>query len=684
MSLNADTVGQGRDGPKPVAILHLEDSPLDAELVDSRLRRGGLHYSIERAVTREDFVAALERGRFDLILSDYNLPQFDGYAALAIAQERWPDVPFIFVSGVLGEEVAIETLKGGAVDYVLKQRIDRLVPAVRRALAEAAERVARRDAEQRLRDSEERFRSLVSVITDIPWTTNADGQFVTEQPAWTTYTGQSWEQLCGYGWLDAVHPDDRDRLFTSWQQACTGRTLYEAQGRLCHAPSQQYRHFFVRATPVFDSDGHVREWVGSCTDIHDRKQAEHERERLLENERTARAEAERANGIKDDFLATVSHELRTPLNAILGWSQIIAREGLDVEDAQEGLDAINRNARAQSQIIDELLDMSRIMSGKVQLNARPVELLTIVEEAVQSVTPSADVRQIRLVKTLTADGSPIVGDADRLRQVVWNLLGNAIKFTPRGGRIDVSLQRTDSHLQLRISDTGEGISPQLLPHIFDRFRQGDGSTTRRYGGLGLGLSIVKQLVELHGGSVEANSKGAGKGATFIVRLPLSPASVRDSSVPVRHVATSPAPAGAPECDAVRLSGIKILIVDDEADARKLIERMLSHCEASVVSAATVADALEMIAAERPHMLVSDIGMPREDGYDLIRKVRRLPSDAGGQMPAIALTAFARGEDRQKALKAGYQMHLTKPVDRTKLLAAIARLCDQVPSDARGG
>jgi signal transduction histidine kinase/ActR/RegA family two-component response regulator len=424
----------------------------------------------------------------------------------------------------------------------------------------------------------------------------------------------------------------------------------------------------LSVSPVKDSTGRVIGVSKIARDITSFKRVEQQREQLLEAERAARAEAERISLMKDEFLATLSHELRTPLNAILGWSQLLAFGDADEDDLRQGLDAIERNARAQTKLIEDLLDMSRIISGKIRLDVQLMEVPPALEAAVDSVRPSAEVKGIELRTILDPRAGPVTGDPTRLQQIVWNLLTNAIKFTPKGGKVDVILERVNSHLEITVRDSGAGIKPEFLPQVFERFRQGDSSTTRSHGGLGLGLSIVKNLVELHGGGVRVKSAGEGQGATFIVSLPLAP--IRDKERGV-HPATARAHGVNP--DRLQLEGVKVLVVDDEADARQLIKRVLSQCNALVMTADGAAEGLEMLRSERPDILVSDIGMPQMDGYDFMRQVRSLPVQEGGRTPAIALTAFARSEDRTRAMLAGYQVHIAKPIEPQELLATVGSL-----------
>jgi len=394
-----------------------------------------------------------------------------------------------------------------------------------------------------------------------------------------------------------------------------------------------------------------------------------EREHLLQSEQAARSEAERASRMKDEFLATLSHELRTPLNAVLGWTQVLrASQGLPTE-AANGLIVIERNARSQAQIIEDLLDMSSIISGKVRLDVQRVDLNSIVEATVETVRPAAQAKEIRLAAVLDPIAGPVRGDPNRLQQILWNLLTNAVKFTARGGRVTITLARINSHLEVEVADTGEGIDPAFLPHVFDRFRQADASSSRRHGGLGLGLSIVKQLVELHGGTIIAKSPGRGGGSTFRLGLPLMPTSAdpSESEESRQHPRRS---SGIPtDVVVVDLNGLTVLVVDDEPDSRTLIERLLVNSGAKVVTAASSEEAMQALLRQAPDVLVSDIGMPGEDGYTLIRRVRTSAAQVA-QIPAIALTAYARIEDRVKAIQAGYQLHLSKPVEPIELLAMV--------------
>ena len=404
------------------------------------------------------------------------------------------------------------------------------------------------------------------------------------------------------------------------------------------------------------------------------RRAAEERKVLLENEREARAEAERSSQMKDEFLATLSHELRTPLSAILGWSQVLRRGSRDGADLQRGLQTIERNARAQAQLIEDLLDMSRITSGKVLLDMQAILPSSFIDAAIETVRPAADAKHIAIEKHYLAPGALVAGDTGRLQQVIWNLLSNAIKFTPRDGLVAVEISERDTKggkvVAITVRDNGVGIRPEFVTHVFERFRQEDASMTRRHGGLGLGLSIVKHLVEQHGGTVRAESAGEGQGASFTIELPRAEAPA-SSSRPARAM-PAPAPAPEPPDGALRdLAGLTVLVVDDARDSRELIARILTDCHARVRVAASAREAFDALRSDRPDVLVSDLGMPEVDGFELIGWVRALPREAGGQLPAIALTAFARPEDRLKALEAGFSTHISKPVEPGELIAAIA-------------
>jgi PAS domain S-box-containing protein len=424
------------------------------------------------------------------------------------------------------------------------------------------------------------------------------------------------------------------------------------------------------AAPIRDRRGQPRGVVLVFRDIRQRRRVEEERASLLARERAARADAEQASRAKDEFIATLSHELRTPLNSVLGWARLLRMGKLDAPNVARAVEAIERGASTQAQIVDDLLDMARIVRGQLRLDVRPVELMPVVEAAIDTVRPAAAAREIEIAAVLEPRAGPVAGDPGRLQQVTWNLLTNAIKFTPAGGRVEVRLAHRDDHVELTVKDTGSGITSEFLPHVFERFRQADSSTTRAHGGLGLGLAIVRHLVEAHGGTVSADSAGSGKGSSFTVSLPLFHvrARAREADAP----RPLPRPATLVPMTA-SLDDLRILIVDDDVDTLEVVKQLLEQAGASVTVAATADEALAALRESPPDVLVSDIGMPGQDGYELIRRVRRLAPEQGGRVPAAALTAFAQSDHRQQALAAGYQLYLAKPIEPTELTAAVARL-----------
>ena len=501
-----------------------------------------------------------------------------------------------------------------------------------------------------------------------------------------TNTGKRASDVIGRNLLE-VFPELTDRRLDrqyKWALEGQSRVLSQAlHGYLISMPAVSVDQGFtqmqqaVRISPLT----HDSRVIGTLTIIEDvtervAREAELQsqieaRSKLLASEKLARSEAERANRLKDEFLATISHELRNPLNAIMGWAHMMRLGKLTPANAERAVETIYRNAKSQAQLVADLLDVSRIISGKLRLDVRMIDLLSIVNAAIDSIRPAADAKSIRLQTMLDPEAGPISGDADRLQQIVWNLLTNAVKFTPKGGKIQVKVQRIDSQAEIVVSDSGVGISKEFLPYVFDRFRQADASTTRIHGGLGLGLSIVHQLVDLHGGSVTVHSDGEGKGATFTITLPF----VGVISAQTETEATQPVPAeeATPLDGLPSLAGLKVLVVDDEADTRELIREVLKGCGSEVITSRSVAEALEAIEKYKPDILISDLGMPDEDGYSLILKIRALPAEQGGQIPAAALTAYARAEDRMRVLRSGFQFHLPKPVDSAELVTVVASL-----------
>nr|WP_242030305.1 response regulator [Coleofasciculus sp. FACHB-501] len=872
-------------------ILLLEDSLLDTELIYANLSNGGIDCELVQVETRTDFVTALETDSFDLILSDYSLPSFDGISALKIARSLCCDVPFIFVSATIGEELAIDTLKNGATDYVVKQRLERLVPSVMRALRESQERSDRKAAEQDLHKSHERLKLLSEtasklLLNDRPqelienlfqelsshlglevyfnYLVDREKQLlrlnccggVSEQVSQEREWLDLGETVCGRVALErhhfvaenvqqstdpkiemarslgmtayTCHPllahgqlmgtlsfgtrnrirfetDEielmkvvcdqvaialeraqmltRQRQYTSrlqrlaeasvsinstlsldemlslitaqsreiigthqsvtsitvgenWEQAINSVSLSDkyAQWRdysettdgsgiyalVCSMKRpMRMTQAELEAHPAWrgfgkaaDQHPPMRGWLAvpligrngknigliQLSDKYEGEFTEEDEAILVQMAQMASAaidnaqlyqESQQANRMKDEFLAILSHELRSPLNPILGWTQLLRTRKFDQATTARAIETIERNAKLQTQLIDDLLDVSRIIRGKVGLNISPINLVSTLEAAIDTVRLAADAKSIQLQSFLDPSVGLVSGDSSRIQQVVWNLLSNAIKFTPEGGRVEIRLSMVSgqksfanerelmtneglrtyrNYAQIQVLDTGKGIRADFLPHVFDYFRQADGSTTRKHGGLGLGLAIVHHLVELHGGTVYAESPGEGQGATFTVILPLIKSEAKKLTMEEDVLLGSESSVGS-----ALLDGVRVLVVDDDTDTREFLTFMLEQYGAEAIAAASAQEAFERIPQVRPDVLVSDIGMPDEDGYSLLGKVRKLDASQGGETPAIALTAYAREEDRTQALSAGFQMHLAKPVEPDELANVVAKL-----------
>jgi PAS domain S-box-containing protein len=539
----------------------------------------------------------------------------------------------------------------------------------------------RRGHEEDLRRSEERFRLLVEGVADYAiFMLDPNGQVSTWNSGAERIKGYTATEIIGQH-FSVFYPDEvRESRWPEHelQVAAEKGSFNDIGWRLRKDGTTFWAN--VTITALRDDTGKLLGYAKLTRDLSAAKQIEamesanQQREEMLDAERSARMTAQRATRLKDEFLATLSHELRTPLSAILGWTQVLLRGATPKgpEEQKRAIEVIDRNARAQVKLIDDLLDLSRIMTGKLRLDLHQVSFSSVVEAAVDSAKPAADAKGIRLKAILGAGQDIVSGDNARLQQVVWNLLTNAIKFTPKGGQVQVLLQRVNSHLELSVSDTGIGIPPNYLPHVFDRFSQKDTSTTRAFGGLGLGLAICKQLVELHGGVITAVSEGEGKGTTFSVDLPLSIVRLDDQSAPRLHPTAERETEPREMLSLPRLDGVHVFAVDDEPDARELLRTLLEDQGAKVASFASAEDALAALKTGKPTVLICDVGMPKMDGYQLIRKLRAEESRSE-RIPALALTAFARAEDRKRSLIAGYQAHLAKPFDVGELILVIADL-----------
>jgi two-component system CheB/CheR fusion protein len=493
-------------------------------------------------------------------------------------------------------------------------------------------------AELALRESEERFRSLVSVITDVPWTSDSTGAFVAPQPMWTEYTGQSWDELRGFGWVNAVHPADQERVKSTWLEACRTAGVFESNGRLWHAATRQYRYFAARATPLLCPDGHVREWVGSCTDVHEQRRVE---EALRDGDRR-----------KDEFLAMLAHELRNPLAPLCNALHLVRLADANTQSGlKQACDLMERQLEHLIRLVDDLLDVSRITSGKITLQTEAADLGTIVARAVEGSRPFIDERTHMLEVTLPSEPITVEADAVRLAQVVWNLLNNAAKYTPKGGRIWVRGELEGTEAVVRVRDTGMGIAHEMLPKVFDLFTQMDRTLDRAQGGLGIGLTLVRRLTEMHGGTVIAHSEGPGHGAEFVVRLPAlagAPAAGRPTGPDRRAEGIA------------RVSGRRILVVDDNRDSAESLAMYLRLLGNDVRTAHDGRLGLEVAASYRPDVVLLDIGLPEMSGLEVCGRMRELP---GEPRPLIvALTGYGQDRDRRRTEQAGFDAHLVKPLD----------------------
>lgn len=638
--------------PHSAKILVVDDNPATLYSTSRVLKSAGFNV-IEAATGMDAVRCAMDCP--DLVVLDVNLPDIDGFRVCREirAREETARIPVVHLSATFVKDVdKVHGLEAGADGYLTHP----VEPPVLIATVNAFLRA--REAEEAMRKSEAKFRAVFEQALSGIALLSDQMIYLEANPAMCRILGRTRGEIVGKH-LSAFIPAECEHdvaQITSPLESTGGW-----RGALPAIHSDGKRVELEWSISIHSLPG-VR--LAIVTDIS-------ERERLLASERAARAEAERANRLKDDFLATLSHELRTPLNSIVGWSHLLMRPDIARSEVVEGVEVIERNARAQAQLIDDLLDVSRITSGKLRLNVQPVDPTATVNAALETVMPAANAKSISIERALDSRAGLIMWDPSRLQQVVWNLVNNAVKFTPRGGRIKVQLDRIESLVQIAVSDNGRGIRPDFLPHLFERFRQEDSSTRRGQGGLGLGLAIVKHLIEMHGGTVVAQSEGEGLGSTFTVRLPVAAVQSAAGQVGPDDVGKQVAPPK-PSLPRVSLAGCRVVVVDDDADARELIRRVLGEAGADVVDVSNVPQALDTIDRFKPNVLISDIGMPGEDGYDLIRQVRQR-GHGSKSLGAIALTAFARDEDRERAIAAGFQTYLSKPVEIEDLVAATASL-----------
>jgi PAS domain S-box-containing protein len=622
------------------------------------------HWTVETAADARSAIEAVRERPPDLVLTDLLLPGMDGYEFLRQlrAEAGTRTLPVIVISGLTEEADRLKALEAGANDYLIKPFSEREL--MLRVTTHLEMGFLRREAA--LRESEAQVRAVIEGALDAVVGMDASGlvnDWNQQAEATFGYTraeaiGRPLAELIIPPELREPHARGLERYFETGEGPLLNRRVeVEGQRKDGTRVPIELSITVVKGWGFYRFNAFVR-------DISDRRAAEAERTRLLE-------EAREANRTKDEFLAMLSHELRTPLSAIVGWAHMLRTGGLDAATVARAIETIDRNAKVQNQLIEDILDVSRIVAGKFHLEMRSIDLVRIVEAACDTVAPTAAAKGVELRQDLDSavrPCCPAIGDPDRLQQVVWNLLTNAVKFTPKGGTVTVAVRRQDKpgEFEIVVRDTGAGIAADFIPHIFERFRQA-GTGSRRQGGLGLGLSIVRHIVESHGGNVMATSAGEGKGSTFTVRLPIVEAGAEGQRVPP----ISREQSGLDE--APRLDGVRVLVVEDEADARHLLAAVLQKRGAQVFLAATAVEALDVLERERPDVLLSDIALQDEDGYSLIRKVRSLPQDRGGRIPAAALTGYGRLEDRMRALSAGFQLHAAKPVEPSELVAVVASL-----------
>jgi PAS domain S-box-containing protein len=669
-----------------VNVLLVDDHPENLLALEAVLDGLG---NLVKAYSGAEALRCLLNQDFAVILLDVQMPGMDGFetAILIRNRPRSQHTPIIFLTAYSTSDK--QMFKGyslGAVDYLFKPIEPEILTskvAVFVDLFKKTEEVKRQARElaavnTELRESEERFRSLSACSPVGIFLTDVEGRCTYANPRFQSICGLTLEQSLGEGWLQSVYPEDLEQVRSDWSTWTITNCEYSNEFRV-KTPEGLVRQVHVRASPMFSAQGELLGHVGTVEDITDRKQAEEARAQII-REQVARKEAEAANRMKDEFLATLSHELRTPLNSVLGWARLLRTRSFDQATIARALETIERNAQSQAQMIEDILDVSRIIRGKLQLNLRPFNLIPVVEAAIDAVRPAVEAKSLQLESCLDRWSERVVGDPDRLQQIVWNLLTNAIKFTPEGGKIEIKSSHNGSYAQIQIVDTGIGIKKEFLPYVFDRFRQADSTTTRSHGGLGLGLAIVHHLVELHHGRVYADSEGEGKGSTFTVELPLYQGTRLklhyQEPAELTQVCEPSSPAKAVET-AMALSGLRVLLVDDAPDVREMLTVAIEQSGANVIAVASAREALEVLDQTQPDILVSDIGMPLEDGYTLIRKVRDREAEQGGHLPAVALTAYVREEDCQSAIESGFQMHMPKPVDTAQLLKAVANLTGRV-------
>ena len=639
--------------------LIIDDNSSDRALALRELKKLFPLLQYQEIIDEASFAEALKKDNFNLVITDYQLRWTTGLAILDRIKEQKPDCPVIMFTGTGSEEIAVSAMKAGLDDYVIKspEHYVRLAAAVRSAW----QKYEQRKALQEFKQSYYRFFERVPLGL---YRLNSQGAIIEANSTLARMLGYEQQQNLQGKSLFEYHRTPETYL--SWQQQLgknQAKTEFEGQLR---SISGKLIWVYHHAIAVKDAQENLVGYEGAIADITANKQAELERLELLNRERQARKEAETVNRIKDEFLATLSHELRTPLSAIIGWTQLLRNGKMSEAQISKAIDVVDRNAKAQNQLIDDLLDVSRIIRGTMELKLEPTNLMEVMMASLDTVRPGASAKNIELVTQLESHTAEVNADKERLQQVFWNLLINAIKFTPADGKITIRSETTHNTVLIKVIDNGQGIAPDVLPYVFDRFRQAETkSSTRTQGGLGLGLAIVRHLVEIHGGKVMADSQGMGNGSTFTVELPI-----------LKRANTSEVTVDRSSNDNLlpSLSGLTILVVEDEADAREMVTLILEQCGAKILAANSVEPAFILFSQHQPDLLISDISMPNEDGYALIRQIRSSTGDRA-EIPAIALTAYAREEDKEQTLKAGFDLHLSKPIEPFQLLEALTQFID---------
>lgn len=671
----------------PITILNVEDYRASRAATTALLEAAG--YAVVEAETGQEALRLAALVKPHLILLDVNLPDVNGYE---VCQQLKSDpatnlLPVLQISGSMVEGTdKVRGLESGADGYLTKPVSSAELLATIRAL------LRMRQAELNVRESEERLRLALDAAILGTWDLNV----ATERIIWGGHHAEMFglppetTEISSADFLALVHPAERNKVQEMMTRVLAEGEKYKQEFRIIHSAGK-VRWMSAQAQVYRDEKGQASRLVGIVRDITESRQAEEERDLLLAREQAARATAEAATRAKDEFLALVSHELRAPLSSILGWAQMLQPRTSgalpNIATLTRALQVIERNARSQMRLIEDLLDVSRIISGKLSVEPRPLELIALIETTCESLRPAAAAKRIHLQCHTVPLFGTVYGDADRMQQIVWNLLSNAIKFTPSDGVVEVRTVQYEDQVEISVCDTGKGISPEFLPHVFERFRQADASSAQRQGGLGLGLALVQHLVELHSGTVRAESEGVGKGATFTIKLPLAKMQKAEDKMQNKQVEWSSQTAvpNLGSNSSSLLAGLRVLLVDDDEFAREIVTLMLEQEGVQMTAAESVKEAMQYLSAwsqsELPHVLISDISMPDEDGYALIRQLRALPPERGGHMRAVALTAFGRPEDRVRMMTAGFHTHITKPVEQEELIAVIAALAGRFEKNA---